>query len=113
MRMFPAALAAALLLTGCSWSDSGNGEAEPTPEAHRSTSPSAPTATETSAAAPDVAFDQRSGAEVAAAGSAAMGSVRSLRYRLAVRGGTDPGTALDVRASEAGDCTGTVTVGDG
>jgi hypothetical protein len=114
MRMIPAALAAMLLLAGCSWSDSGSGDAEPTtPEPQPSTSPSAPTVTATSAPAPDVPFDQRTGAEVAAAGSAAMGSVTSLRYRLSVRGGTRPSTALDVRASDAGDCTGSVSVGDG
>jgi len=114
VRLLSLALAATLLLTACSWDSTGSGDAAPTPQAQASGSPSVPTAaaTATTGPSPTGPFDQRTGAEVAAAGSQAMSTVTSLHYRLAVRGGTNPTTA-DVRATDAGACSGAVKLGDG
>jgi hypothetical protein len=119
VKPFPSVLAATLLLAGCSWSSTGHGTASPETGAPSASAP-APAATTPTATAPaatstpsgNVPFDQRTGAEIAQSGSEAMGSLTSLRYRLSVRGGSNPTTA-DVRATVEGACTGTLTVGSG
>ena len=62
----------------------------------------------------DVAFDEQPGAAIARAGSSAMGTLTSVRYRISVTGAPGGRTlAVDVRAEDTGDCTGTVAIDDG
>jgi hypothetical protein len=104
VRLIALALAGSLLLAGCSGGSSDEKDAEP----ERTASASAP-ATSPSAS---VAFDEQPGAEIAAAGAAAMQDLASMRYRLSVRGGDNP-VAVDVRASDDGACTGSIALGAG
>ena len=106
MRLLVPVAAGVLCLAACSDGSSDSGDA-----ARRSPAPTSTTGTP-SAGAGSTAFDEQTGSDIAKAGSAALGDVTSLRFRLAVRGGPNPTTA-DVRATTDGDCTGTLTVGGG
>jgi hypothetical protein len=106
VRLLLPALAGALLLAAWLGGPGDSPEAEPTP------STSAPEAQSTPSA--DGAFDEQPGSRIAAAGSAAMQGLGSLRYRLSVRGvPEDAQLAVDVRAADTGDCNGTITLGGG
>jgi hypothetical protein len=104
VRLIPLALVGALLLTGCSDGSSDSDDARPEPTG----STSAPSSTQSGS----VAFDEQTGTQIGAAGAAAMQDLTSLRYRLSVRGGDNP-VAVDVRATNAGACSGSIALGDG
>jgi hypothetical protein len=104
VRLTALALAGAFLLAGCSGDSSDPTDAEPGPAASTSTPSSTPSGS------PD--FEQQTGAQIAAAGAAAMQDLGSLRYRLSVRGGENP-VAVDVRATDEGACAGSIALGGG
>src|SRR4051812_8897382 len=109
MRLLGAAVAGVLLTAACAGADDEAGDAREPATSAGTPSTSAPSTGTPSA---DVPFEQLTGAEIARAGSEAMGALTSLRYRLSVRGGPNPTTA-DVRAAGDGSCTGSITVGGG
>jgi hypothetical protein len=102
MRTILLALAGALLLAGCSGDSSDPKDAEPT----------ASTPKASSTASESVAFDEQTGAQIAAAGAAAMKDLDSLRLRLSVKGGENP-VSVDIRATKDGTCTGSIALGEG
>jgi hypothetical protein len=120
VRLVAPALAGLLLLTGCSSGSSGSEQADPEPTVSTSapvgtpsgTPSSTPSSTPSGTPSGSGPFDQQTGAQIAAAGAAAMKELSSLRYRLSVRG-VPSEFAVDVRADDTGSCTGTVTVGAG